>query len=160
MQVILNSIYFFLLYFVLQILIYRFLKININKLSKIILIISISISIPTAFYFSSIFSLMNLININLAILCIYMVMSGIENPGSSLIIIDLIANKKIKRKKDLLFYFLKSQEGIAVEKRLNNNILSNFVKVNKGKFFIRKNSKLIISFFNSIKKIYRLKSDV
>ena len=86
-------------------------------------------------------------------------MSGIENPGSSLIIIDLIANKKIKRKKDLLFYFLKSQEGIAVEKRLNNNILSNFVKVNKGKFFIRKNSKLIISFFNSIKKIYRLKSD-
>ena len=93
------------------------------------------------------------------ILCIYMVMGGIDNPGPSLIIIDLISNRKIRRKKDLLFYFLKSQEGRAVEKRLNNNILSNFVKFNKNKFFIRKNSKFIISFFNSIRKIYRLKSD-
>jgi len=88
-----------------------------------------------------------------------MVISGIDNPSPSLIIIDLISNRKIKRKKKLFFYFLKSQEGKAVEKRLNNNILSNFVKFNKGKFFIRKNSKFIISFFNSIRKIYRLKSD-
>jgi len=88
-----------------------------------------------------------------------MVMSGIDNPGPSLIIIDLISNRKIKIKKELFFYFLKSQEGKAVEKRLSNNILSNFVKVKKGKFFIKKNSKLIISFFNLIKKIYRLKSD-
>ena len=94
------------------------------------------------------------------ILCVYIVMSGIDNPGPSLIIIDLIANRKVNRKKELLFYFIKSQEGKAVEKRLSNNILSNFVKVKKDKFFIRKNSKLIISFFNSIKKIYRLKSDV
>ena len=86
-------------------------------------------------------------------------MSGIDNPGPSLIIIDLITNRKIKRKKQLFYYFLKSQEGKAVEKRLSNNILSNFVKVNKGKFFIKKSSKLIISFFHSIKKIYRLKSD-
>jgi Na+/H+ antiporter NhaB len=159
MQVILNSISFFLVYFVLQILIYRFLKININKLSKIFLVISISISIFIAIYLNSIFVIMNLISINLMILCIYLVMSGIDNPGPSLIIIDLITNRKIKRKKQLFYYFLKSQEGKAVEKRLSNNILSNFVKVNKGKFFIKKSSKLIISFFHSIKKIYRLKSD-
>jgi hypothetical protein len=159
MQVILNSISFFLLYFTLQILIYRFLKININKISKILIIISISISIFIAFYSNSTFVLMNLVSINLMIVCIYMVMSGIDNPGPSLIIIDLISNRKIKIKKELFFYFLKSQEGKAVEKRLSNNILSNFVKVKKGKFFIKKNSKLIISFFNLIKKIYRLKSD-
>jgi|TARA_Y100000031_G_scaffold153245_1_gene198071 amino acid transporter len=157
MQVILNSIFFFLVYFILQIFLYRFFKINPNKLSIILLIIGISVVV--GFYSYSTEMLMNLISINLMILCVYIVMSGIDNPGPSLIIIDLIANRKVNRKKELLFYFIKSQEGKAVEKRLSNNILSNFVKVKKDKFFIRKNSKLIINSFNLIKKIYRLKSD-
>ena len=63
MQVILNSIVFFLIYFSLQIFLYRFFKINLNRL--IIVLFIISISVVVGFYSYSIELLMNLININL-----------------------------------------------------------------------------------------------
>ena len=63
MQAILNSFIFFLIYFSLQIFLYRFLKINLNKLSTILFIAGISIII--GFYSHSTEMLMNLININL-----------------------------------------------------------------------------------------------
>ena len=87
-------------------------------------------------------------------------MSGIDNPGPSLVIINLIANKKIKKKNKLKFFFLKSEEGKAVEKRLKNNILPIFLNVRKGNFFLKKNGHKIVNFYNLIKKICRLKSDI
>ena len=158
MQVILDSIIFFLLYFFLQIFLYRFLKININKISIIIAIFCISTII--ALYLQSLEVLMQLININLMIGCFFIIMTGVTNHSPSLLIIDLIVNKKINKKKKMKSCFLKYKANKAVEKRLKLNISSNFLKIEKDKIYVQKRFENIIIFFNLIKKFYRLKSDV
>jgi len=158
MQVILDSIIFFILYFLLQIFLYRFLKININKISIIIAIFCISTII--AFYLQSLEALMYLININLIIGCFFIIMTGVTNHSPSLVIIDLIVNKKIHKKKKMKNFFFKNTAKNAVEKRLKINISSKFLKVKNGKIYIKKNFENIIIFFNLIKKFYRLKTDV
>ena len=157
MQVILNFIAFFLIYFFIQIILYRYFKININKLFIVLFIIGISIIV--GFYSYSIELLMNLININLMIICFWLFMPGVINHGPALEIIHLIANKKINNKKKLRKFFLKSKVSRAVEKRLNINISSNLIKFDKEGLFITKNTKKMLIFFDLIKKIYRLKSD-
>jgi hypothetical protein len=155
MQVILNWILLSLTYFLAQIFLYRFFKININKHSVILLIIVISIII--GFYSFSVEVLINLININLMIVCFYIIMPGIINDGPTLTIINLIENKKINKKKKLKKLFLKSKAGKAIEKRVKLNISSNFLKLKKGGLTVNKNAERLIIFFNLIKKIYRLK---
>ena len=86
-------------------------------------------------------------------------MLGIVNHSPSLLIIDLIANKKINKKKKLKSFFLKGKASEAIEKRIKINISSNFIKFDRGKFFMKKNAKRIIIFLNLFKKIYGLKSD-
>ena len=157
MQVILNFIAFFLIYFFIQIILYRYFKININKLFIVLFIIGISIIV--GFYSYSIELLMNLININLMVICFWLFMPGIINHGPALEIIHLIANKKINNKKKLRKFFLKSKVSRAVEKRLNINISSNLIKFDKEGLFITKNTKKMLIFFDLIKKVYRLKSD-
>jgi hypothetical protein len=157
MQVILNYFAFFLIYFSLQVLLYRFFKININKFLIVLFIIGVSVVV--GFYSYSIELLMNLININLMIICFWFLMPGIINHGPATEIIHLIAYKKINKKKKLEKYFLKSKVGKAVEKRLEINISSNLIKLNKGGFFVKKNAEKILIFLNLIKKVYRLKSD-
>ena len=157
MQVILNFIAFFLIYFFIQIILYRYFKININKLFIVLFIIGISIIV--GFYAYSIELLMNLININLMVICFWLFMPGIINHGLALEIIHLIANKKINNKKKLRKFFLKSKVSRAVEKRLNINISSNLIKFDKEGLFITKNTKKMLIFFDLIKKVYRLKSD-
>ena len=87
-------------------------------------------------------------------------MTGIVNQSPSLAIVDLIVNKGINKKEKLKKSFLKGKTAKEIEKRLKINISSNFLEFHGGKFFIKKNIKIIIIFFNFIKKIYRLKSDV
>ena len=157
MQVILNAFVFFLIYFSLQVLLYRFFKINLNKLVVVLFIIGISVVVGFSSY--SIELLMNLININLIIICFWLLMPGIINHGPATEIIHLIANKKINNKKKLKKYFLKSRVGKAVEKRLEINISSNLIKFKKGGFVITKNTEKMLIIFNLIKRIYRLKSD-
>ena len=157
MQVILNFIAFFLIYFFIQIILYRYFKININKLFIVLFIIGISIIV--GFYSYSIELLMNLININLMVICFWLFMPGVINHGPALEIIHLIANKKINNKKKLRKFFLKSKVSRAVEKRLNINISSNLIKFDKEGLFITKNTKKMLIFFDLIKKVYRLKSD-
>ena len=157
MQVILNFIVFFLIYFFIQIILYRYFKININKLFIVLFIISISIIV--GFYSYSIELLMNLININLMVICFWLFMPGIINHGPALEIIHLIANKKINNKKKLRKLFLKSKVSRAVEKRLNINISSNLITFDKEGLFITKNTNKMLIFFDLIKKIYRLESD-
>ena len=86
-------------------------------------------------------------------------MLGIVNYSASLLIIDLIGNKKINKKKKLKRFFLKGKASEAIEKRLKINISSNFIKFDRGKFIMKKNAKKIIIFLNLFKKIYGLKSD-
>jgi len=157
MQVMLNSFIFFLTYFSLQVLLYRFFKINLNKL--VIVLFIIGISVVVGFFSYSIELLMNLININLMIVCFYILMPGIINHGPALEIIDLITNKKINEKKKLKKSFLKGKVGKAVEKRLELNIRSNFVKLNRGKFFVKRHTEIMLILLNLIRKKFRLKSD-
>ena len=86
-------------------------------------------------------------------------MPGIINHGPGLEIIDLIVNKKINRKKKLKKFFLKGKVGKAVEKRLKINISSNLIKLDRGGFYIKKNTEKMLIFLDLIKKIYKLKSD-
>ena len=157
MQVILNYFAFFLIYFSLQVLLYRFFNINVNKLLIVLFIIGISVVV--GIYSYSIELLMFLVNINLMIICFYTLMPGIINNGPALEIIYLIANKKINKKKKLKKFFLKSKVSKAVEKRLEINVSSNLLKLDKGRFFVKKNAEKILIFTNLIKKVYRLKSD-
>ena len=157
MQVILSYLAFFLIFFSLQVFFFRFLKININKPSIILPFIIASAAI--GFYFFSIELLLNLIIINLTIICFYTLVPGIINYGPGLEIIDLIANKKINKKNDLKKQFLKSKVSKSIEKRLKINISSSLVKSNKGKFILTKNVKIMLNIFNIIKKFYRIKSD-
>ena len=157
MYVILNHFIFFLIYFSLQVFLYRFFKINANKLLIVLFIIGISVVV--GIYSYSIELLMFLVNINLVIICFYTLMPGIINHGPALEIIDLIANKKINKKKELKKKFLKSKVGKAVEKRLKINVSSNLLKLDKGRFFVKKNAEKMLIFLNLIKKVYRLKSD-
>ena len=55
--------------------------------------------------------------------------------------------------------FLKGKVSKAVEKRLKINVSSNLLKLDKGRFFVKKNAEKILIFLNLIKKVYRLKSD-
>ena len=89
MLVLLNSVIFFIIYLFLQVFLYRFLKININKFSTIIFIAIFSIFV--AFYSYSIEIIMNLISINLMNICFYIMMFGVFNKGPSLIIVDLFS---------------------------------------------------------------------
>ena len=157
MQVILNFVIAFLIYFFSQILLYRFFKINLNKLFIVLFIFAISFFI--GFYSSSSDFLMNLININLAVVCFWFLMPGIINHGPATEIIHLISDKKINNKNKLKKSFLKSRVGKAVEKRLEINISSNLIKFYKGGFVITKNAKKMVIFLDLIKKFYRLKSD-
>ena len=157
MQIILNYFAIFLLYFIIQIIFYRFFKINLNKFSIILLTISISTVVSLYYYSEEL--LMDLVNINLMIMCFWLLMPGIINHGPGLEIIDLISNKKINSKTKLKKYFLKSKVSRAVEKRLKINISSNLIKFNKGGFVLSKNTKNMLIFFDLIKKLYKLKSD-
>jgi hypothetical protein len=129
----------------------------VNKLLIVLFIIGISVVV--GIYSYSIELLMFLVNINLMIICFYTLMPGIINHGPASEIIDLIANKKINKKKELKKKFLKSKVGKAVEKRLKINVSSNLLKLDKGRFFVKKNTEKMLIFLNLIKKVYRLKSD-
>ena len=157
MEVILNWFIFFLIYFLIQVFLYRFFRINFNRHS--IILFTIFLSVIIGFYLDSIEILMNLISVNLMIVCFHIIMPGIINDGPALTIIDLIINKKINKKKKLKKFFLKSKVGKAIEKRLKLNVSSNFMKVEKDGFVITKNAERIVILFNLIKKIFRLKSD-
>ena len=111
------------------------------------------------FYSFSIELVLNLIIINLTIICFYTLVPTIINYGPSLEIIDLIANKKINKKNILKKYFLKGVVSKSVEKRLQINISSNLIKLDKGKFVLTKNTKNMLIIFRIIKKFYRIKSD-
>ena len=157
MQVILNYLAFFLIFFSLQIILFRFLRININKPTVILFFIIISVVI--GFYSFSLELILSLIIVNLTIICFYTLVPGIINYGPGLEIIELIANKKINKKNILKKHFLKGKVSKSVEQRLKINISSNLIKFNKGKFILNKNTKVMLVIFNLIKKFYKLKSD-
>ena len=116
-------------------------------------------SVILGFYVFSVDFLLNLIIINLTIICFYTFVPGIINYGPGLEIIDLIFNKKINKKSILKKHFLKGNVSKSAEKRLQINISSGLVKLNKGKCKLTRHAQIMIGFFEKIKKFYRVKSD-
>lgn len=157
MQVILCYLAFFLIFFSIQIFFLRYLKINLNKPSIILLFVFGSIVL--GLYTFSFEILLSLIIINLTIICFYTFVPGIINYGPGLEIIDLIFYKKINKKNILKKNFLKGKVNKSVEKRLKINVSSGLVKLNKGKYKLTKHAQIMIIFFEKIKKFYRVKSD-
>lgn len=86
-------------------------------------------------------------------------MPGILNYGPGLEIIDLIVNKKVKNINILRKKFSKGKINKGISNRLRLNILSGFIKLKNEKLQLTKISKIMIDFFEIIKKSFKLKSD-
>ena len=136
---------------------FRFFNININKVSTIFLIflISLFIGIKTSSYEI----VLNLIALNLFVVCFYIFIPGLLNTGPALIIVDLLKRKKRCKKRDLKILFNKSMKSIGIKNRLEINIKTNFVEKKNYKLNLSKKGKILIYFFDTIIKTFRLKPD-
>ena len=136
---------------------FRFFNININKVSTIFLIflISLFIGIKTSSYEI----VLNLIALNLFVVCFYIFIPGLLNTGPALIIVDLLKMKKSCKKSDLKILFNKSMKSIGIKNRLEINIKTNFVEKKNYKLNLSKKGKILIYFFDTIIKTFRLKPD-
>lgn len=157
MQIIVNFSAFILIFFLVQIFFLKILEININKLSFIFLFIIFSLFIGIKHFEYDL--TLNLIVFNLTILCFYTLVPGILNYGPGLEIIDLIENKKINNKKTLKKFFLKSNISKSVEKRLAINISSGFIKLKNKNYYLSNHTKIMLKFFNLIRKLFKIKPD-
>ena len=157
MQIIVNFSVFILIFFLVQILFLRIFKININKLSIIFLFIIFSLFIGIKYFEYNL--ILNLIVVNLTVLCFYTFVPGILNYGPGLEIIDLIENKKINNKKNLKKFFLKGNISKSVEKRLAINLSSGFIKLKNKNYYLSNHAKIMLNFFNLIRKFFKIKPD-
>ena len=156
MEQIINTTIYCFTFFLIHLTFYRLLSININKISTIILIflISLLISVKT----NSSETVLNLISFNLFVICFYILMPGIINNGPALVIIDILIKNKICSKQKLKFLFNKNIASTVIKNRLKINIETNIVRKKKNQLFLSNKGKIIIYFFNTITKIFKLKT--
>ena len=83
-----NIIFIPIIYFFIQLILFRFLNININKIQTLIIIFTISIFIYLETLSYQI--LLNLITVNLVATCFYILMPGLLNNGPGFLIIKII----------------------------------------------------------------------
>jgi len=156
MEQIINTTIYCFTFFLIHLTFYRLLSININKISTIILIflISLLISVKT----NSSETVLNLISFNLFVICFYILMPGIINNGPALVIIDILIKNKICSKQKLKFLFNKNVASTVIKNRLKINIETKIVSIKKNRLFLSNKGKVIIYFFNTITKIFKLKT--
>ena len=156
MEQIINTTIYCFTFFLIHLTFYRLLSININKISTIILIflISLLISVKT----NSSETVLNLISFNLFVICFYILMPGIINNGPALVIIDILIKNKICSKQKLKFLFNKNVASTVIKNRLKINIETKILSRKKNRLFLSNNGKVIIYFFNTITKIFKLKT--
>ena len=156
MEQIINTTIYCFTFFLIHLTFYRLLFININKISTIILIflISLLISVKT----NSSETVLNLISFNLFVICFYILMPGIINNGPALVIIDILIKNKICSKQKLKFLFNKNVASTVIKNRLKINIETKIVSRKKNRLFLSNKGKVIIYFFNTITKIFKLKT--
>ena len=92
MEQFINIILYPIIYFLLQLFFFRFFNININKVSTIFLIFLISLFIGIKA--SSYEIVLNLIALDLFVVCFYIFIPGLLNTGPALIIMVLLKRKK------------------------------------------------------------------
>jgi len=156
MEQIINTTIYCFTFFLIHLTFYRLLSININKIFTIILIflISLLISVKT----NSSETVLNLISFNLFVICFYILMPGIINNGPALVIIDILIKNKICSKQKLKFLFNKNVASTVIKNRLKINIETKIVSIKKNRLFLSNKGKVIIYFFNTITKIFKLKT--
>lgn len=156
MEQIINTTIYCFTFFLIHLTFYRLLSININKIFTIILIflISLLISVKT----NSSETVLNLISFNLFVICFYILMPGIINNGPALVIIDILIKNKICSKQKLKFLFNKNVASTVIKNRLKINIETKIVSRKKNRLFLSNKGKVIIYFFNTITKIFKLKT--
>ena len=157
MEQFINIVLYPIIYFLLQLFFFRFFNININKVSTIflILLISLFVGIKTGSYEI----VLNLIALNLFVVCFYIFIPGLLNTGPALIIVDLLKRKKRCKKSDLKILFNKNMKSLGIKNRLEINIKTNFVEKKNYKLNLSKKGKILIYFFDVIIKTFRLKPD-
>mgnify|MGYP001233246690 CR=1 FL=1 len=156
MEQIINTTIYCFTFFLIHLTFYRLLSININKISTIILIFLISLLISVKTNSSEI--ILNLISFNLFVICFYILMPGIINNGPALVIIDILIKNKICSKQKLKFLFNKNIASTVIKNRLKINIETKIVSRKKNRLFLSNKGKVIIYFFNTITKIFKLKT--
>tara|TARA_B110000881_G_C18347630_1_gene399798 strand:- start:122 stop:598 length:477 start_codon:yes stop_codon:yes gene_type:complete len=156
MEQIINLTTYCFTFFLIHLTFYRLLGININKVFIIILIFLISLLISVKTNSNEI--ILNLISFNLFVICFYILIPGIINNGPALVIIDLLIKNKICSKQKLKFLFNKNVASTIIKNRLKINIETNIVSKKKNRLFLSNKGKIIIYFFNTITKIFKLKT--
>jgi hypothetical protein len=156
MEQIINFIIYCFIFLFIHLTFYRLLSININKISTIILIFLISLLISVKTNSSEI--ILNLISFNLFVICFYILMPGIINNGPALVIIDILIKNKICSKQKLKYLFNQNVASTVIKNRLKINIETNIVRKKKNQLFLSNKGKIIIYFFNTITKIFKLKT--
>ncbi len=152
-----NITFYPLVYFLFQLFFLRFFNININKVSTILLIflISLFIALKTGSYETT----LNLIALNLFIVCFYIFIPGILSTGPALLILDLLEKKRVYKKNKLKVLFNKNMKSLGIKKRLEINVKSKLVKKQNNKLRLTQKGRTLIYIFNIILKIFKLRSD-
>lgn len=149
-----NIIFIPIIYFFIQLILFRFLNININKIQTLIIIFTISIFIYLETLSYQI--LLNLITINLVATCFFILMPGLLNNGPAFLIIKIINKHKTKQTNSIKKLFVEKMKLQEIENRLEANIKSKFITKNKKHLNLTSRGKLLIYFFDKIVKIFNL----
>jgi hypothetical protein len=153
-----NIIFIPIIYFFIQLILFRFLNININKIQTLIIIFTISIFIYLETLSYQI--LLNLITVNLVATCFYILMPGLLNNGPGFLIIKIINKHKTKQASSIKKLFIKQMKFHEIENRLEANIKSKFIIKNKKRLNLSNRGKLLIYCFDKIVKIFNLKPHI
>ena len=147
-----------ILYFFFQLILYRFLGININKILTIIIVLIFSVIFLSEI--KSYYETLSIICLNLTIVCLYILLPGLVNKSPAFILINIFNKKKNLKISKIKKLFIKEMKTQAIEKRFNINFKSNFIKKNKKTYCLTNKGKSLITFLDFVTKVFKLKPDI
>ena len=89
--------------------------------------------------------------------CFLITIPGIKNLGPSLVLVNIISTNLTLNKDKIKKKFLKEK---FVEKRIKENYEKKFIYKKKNILYLSKPGKIILKFFDIVKKIYKLNADI
>ena len=146
---------FFLIFTILQFFLLRYPVIKINSLK-------VFLSVFIVIFFTNIY-LENIDFLFFSILAVYIYFCfiittpGIKNLGPSIYLIKLISENSKMKKDKIKKLFLKEK---FVEKRLNENLINNFIYKKSSKFYLTNVGGFMVRIFNRILKFFKLHADI
>lgn len=147
-----------ILYFFFQLILYRFLNININKISTIIIVLIFSVIFLSEI--KSYHVTLSIICLNLTIVCLYILLPGLINKSPAFILIKILNKKKSLKISKIKKLFILEMKTQAIEKRFNINLKSNFIKKDKKIYRLTNKGKSLITILDFLTKVFKLKPDI